>query len=196
AERLFDSAYIVYDQIGDVKGKCSILLYQGANEINKGRFDAAADKYFASLKLASENNQNLSKGDAYNYLSEYYYLVAEYDSSFQVIDSSIHLYRENNNSWGLASASLTKGNTYNLIGDYKNTTLFYLKSDSIYQLLESEPNRATIMNNLGTVFFFQGEYNEALRQFKQTLEILEKTRAEINLKGTAMSNIGEIYIEQ
>src|SRR5690606_1018923 len=68
AERLFDSAYIVYDQIGDVKGKCSILLYQGANEINKGRFDAAADKYFASLKLASENNQNLSKGDAYNYL--------------------------------------------------------------------------------------------------------------------------------
>ncbi len=196
AESLYMEALKLYQETGDVKSECTIRLYLGGNEINRGNFDLAATKYREVVKLATENNQDLSRGDAYNYLGEYYYLVAEYDSAFMMADSSIALALSNDNEWLLANAFLTKGNTYNLSGDYRETIRFYEKSDSIYSKLQSRQNRATVINNIGTIHFFQGEYTAALKCFGEVLDILEETRSEYPLKGTAISNIGEVYLEQ
>ncbi len=112
------------------------------------------------------------------------------DSTEKIADIGIELSRKNKmiaqeaffwNSKG--GASLYKGNSF-------AATKAYQKSIDLYEELGQNP--VNIYGNLGTVYYYTGEYDKAIKYFKATLEGLKES--DFNTKAEVCHNIGTAYI--
>jgi CHAT domain-containing protein len=129
-------------------------------------------------------------------MTEYYYYTGEFANAFSVIDSAYTIFIDDNNLYGIANTHLVEGNTYNLIGNAPDALKHYSIADSIYLSLEDPLSSATAINNMGTIAFMQGDYNQALKLFDRCLHILDSVGLNLSLKITVTCNLGEVYMER
>jgi CHAT domain-containing protein/Tfp pilus assembly protein PilF len=196
AKENYNIALELYEDNENITGQCNMLVNLGANELERGEFDVAYEYYSRSLKLAKDKRLTVQVANTYNYLSEYYYYTGEFSQSFNVIDSSYRLFEEAENYYGIANTHIVDGNTHNLIGNAPQSLRQYQLADSIYKSLKDPLSRATAINNMGTIHFFQGDYNQAIRLFSRCKNILDSTGTKSSLLITVTGNLGEVYMEK
>lgn len=196
AEDYYKKAFDVYVSNDDVSGQCVILRYQGQNEISRGEFAKAHKLYMQAINLARSKNLTLDMAETFNNLTEYYYYTGEFKKAFEVIDSAYRIFNENNNQYGIANTHIVDGNTHNQIGNASESMMHYKTSDSIYMALEDPLSSSTALNNMGTIAFMQGDYDNALRLFDRCLSILDSVGLKLSLEITVTCNLGEVYMEK
>jgi CHAT domain-containing protein/tetratricopeptide (TPR) repeat protein len=195
AKQYFDSSLFAYSKSGDYSGKGYTNINLGLYYIEKGEFKKSQQKFWLVANEAIEKKNYLLASNAFNSLADYYNLVGEYDSAKYIVSRGLELNNELKNEYVEAGNYISLGNTYNYLANYKLAVKYYFKADSIYQKAKDRFSRATPVNNIGTIFFHQGDYRNALIQFNEVYEQLNK----INYKGDflvlALSNMGEVYLE-
>ena len=196
AKDYYGRALTLYEANENITGQSNMLCNLGSNELNSGNFQNALAYYNQSLSLAREKKMNVQIANTYNYLSEYYYYTGEFGQSFNVIDSSYRLFTEANNEYGIANTHIVDGNTHNLIGNGPQALRQYEMADSIYKYLKDPLSRATAINNMGTIRFFQGDFNESILLFDHCKRILDSTGIKSSLLVTVTGNLGEVYMEK
>ncbi len=196
AEENFRAALTLYEKTGNISNRCYMLLNLGSNEMQRGNFKGSMDYYNQSLELAKANNLSTQIANTYNYMAEFYYYMGEFQMAFNVIDSSYRLYITSDNPYGLANTHIVHGNTHNLIGNAPQALKQYHIADSIYGVINDPLSRATALNNMGTIHFFQGDYDGALLLFNQCKTIFDTTGMRSSLLNTVIGNFGEVYMEK
>jgi CHAT domain-containing protein len=196
AKDYYGRALTLYQANENVTGQSNMLCNLGSNELNRGNFSNALAYYNQSLALAREKKLTVQIANTYNFLSEYYYYTGEFGQSFAVIDSSYRLYTAANNEYGIANTHIVDGNTHNLIGNAPQSLRQYEIADSIYKYLRDPLSRATAINNMGTIRFFQGDFNESILLFDHCKRILDSTGIKSSLLVTVTGNLGEVYMEK
>jgi len=196
ANEYYRKALTIYATIGDVSGQCNVLRLLGANEISRGEFLQAFNLYNQSLELASEKDLRLEMARAYNNLTEYYYYTGDFNNAFKTIEYAHSIFEKDNNLYGIANTHVVEGNTYNLIGNANYAMTYYSKADSIFVVLEDPLSRATVLNNMATISYMQGDYNRSLLLLNRALNIMDSVGLITSLKVTVTINLGELYMER
>lgn len=195
SKQYYDSSLLAYKESEDYSGIGYTKINIGLYYISKGEFSNSQKLYWQVANEAIEKKNFLLASNAFMALSDYYSLVGEYDSAIYVANTSLNYNKELNNEYIEAGNYISLGNTYNYLANYKQAVKYYYKADSIYIKVKDPFSRATPTNNIGTIYFHQGDYRNALLKFNSVYEML----TEINYKGDflvlAMSNIGEVYLE-
>jgi len=196
AEECFKKALDVYKQADELSGQVMILRLMGDNEIVRGEFAKAFAYYNEALNMARINDFNSYKAPIFVSLTSYFYLKGEFADAFSMIDSSYRLFFDDGNMNGVAHTYISAGNTHNTIGNAREALRYYSMADSIFTTLSDPLNNATALNNMGTIFFKQGDYDNALRHFGRCQQILDSVGLKLSLEIYATSNMGEVYMER
>ena len=56
-----------------------------------------------------------------------------------------------------------------MMGDYENSVEFYGKSVEIKEKLEDNKGLASTLNNIGETYFYQENYDQALKSFRKSI---------------------------
>lgn len=195
AKNYFDSAYNAYQQSGDYAGLGYTNIDIGLYYIDRGEFAKSRQLFGQVANEATEKKNGLLASSAFISLADYYNLVGEYDSAKNVAVQSLALNNDLKNEYVESGAYISLGNTYNYLAENKTAVQYYFKADSVYQVVNDPFSRAVPVNNIGTIFFHQGDFKNALLQFNEVYKQLEKVNYKGELLITATLNIGEVYYE-
>jgi len=196
ATLLYEEALAIYSNNGLMGSEAEILISLGFHFEVQGDF-ISAEQYFnkASEIAKSIDNRNIL-ANALSATGGLKRLLGEFDESLAIIDQSIAIRSEGvENPWGLASAYISYGNTLNSKMDYQNAIKYYLMADSIYKVIDNDYARATPINNIGTIYFGQHDYEKALNQFMEALNYIDIEGMEGDFLALVKANIGEIFYE-
>ncbi len=195
SKQYFDSSLFAYQESEDYSGMGYTNINIGYYYIEKGEFDKARRKYWQVANEAVKKKNYLLASSAFNSLADYYNLTGEYDSAIYIASKALGHNVKLKNEYLEAGNYISLGNTYNYLANYKTAVTFYYKADSIYQAIKDPFSRATVVNNIGTIYFHQGDYRNALLQFNEVYQMLTKIKYQGDFLVLALSNMGEVYLE-
>ena len=192
----YNKALGIFKEIDEKSEQASILIAIAYANVSLGKFNDAETQMQQSLVIATTTNNYGSKADALASLSDLYQLKGQFAESKVMIDSCFKIYRQLKNSYQLANTYILLGNYYNRLSDNINAINSYSKADSLYKIEKAPDNRFTSLNNIGTIYFYQGDYPQALKYFNQANAIIEAQPIVTENKLLVLTNIGEVYYHQ
>lgn len=189
-------ALTLYREIGERSGEIEVLLAIGYIKVQRGRFEEALSYFRDAETLARESNYRTQLADAMAAIADVHRLRGESSQALAITRESLAIQTEVDNAWGIAAAHLGLGNTYNSMGHFSAAIREYELADSIYLDMADSSARGTPINNIGTIWYFQGDYDRALANFNEVLKILRATGDESEFLAIVVGNIGEVYYHQ
>lgn len=196
-EKLYYESLEMFRDLEDQTWEVNVLNSLSFIYVNRGEFEKALEILDEALKISTENNDRNNMAYAYSYKSDLYLrTLGEFDKALEMQQKSMDLFKEIDNSWGIADAYLGFGNIKNLTGEYEEAIEYYELSDSLYAELGNYYARATPYNNMGTIYYWQVDYDKALNYFTKAMDILDSIGVKDASRSLYVSNIGTIYLEQ
>lgn len=196
ARQAYFRARDLYDSTAHFDGQIDARLNLGYLLTEAGDFAAAMAEFASAEAIAESSGRRGRIADVLSARAGLHLLLAEFDEALASDSLSLMLAREAENAWGMAGAYIGLGNTWNTIGEFQRAYDSYARADSIYLAIGDTLGRGTPLNNMGTIWFFQGDYERALEHFSGTLEILRAHNIYSEFLAIAVTNIGEVYHEQ
>ncbi|MGV3598634.1 MAG: tetratricopeptide repeat protein [Bacteroidota bacterium] len=195
AKAYYDLALDAYTKAESYSGIGGVKLRIGRYYIEKGEFAKTREIYWSVINDALERKNFYLASDGFVELAHYYNLVGEADSAKSLAYQSLDINKTLRNDYIQASAYLILGNTYNALTQYNTAIEHYRTADSIYRSIDDVINQVVAKNNIGTIYFAQGEYSSAIRIFGSVLEDLNRIKYEGDFLVSALLNLGETYLE-
>ncbi|MFN8277285.1 MAG: adenylate/guanylate cyclase domain-containing protein [Chitinophagales bacterium] len=184
----------VFEQLGDIEGRCDALDGLGGSLLRMGDNEGALQY----LELALEGRRKLNgKGidTTLLFLGNVYYRTGQYDKA-------LYYYRQAPvNQAGsppsVASASLQ--NNIGLIlatsGQYEEALRHFQLAAAMQQQLGEYLGWADARLNIGNIYFHLGDWPQALAHFIETLKITRNSNNK-KVEASALNNIGCVYLVQ
>lgn len=85
------------------------------------------------------------------------------------------------------------GQTYVELNDYENAHFYYAQTYRMKDKMDLN-NRMIYHTNMGTLFYFEENYEAALQQFDTALSVLENNPEQIFFRNLCKINMGELYL--
>lgn len=194
------TAFVVFTaSAASVESNPDSLLVTG--RLLQNQYPDSALLYYA--KAASTSNNDLTKADALKGEGVCYYFLQEYDSALVFYRQALNI------RTGLKDLRKDSANLASIAGLYHNMALVYsatgnndeainllLKSEKVRIFCNDEEGLARLTyNSLGTIFFQEGNYEQALGYFFKALRIYLASGDEYYVAAT-LDQIGAIYYDQ
>ncbi|RZL50842.1 MAG: CHAT domain-containing protein [Pedobacter sp.] len=192
----YNQALSIFKEIDEKSEQASILIAIAYANISLGKFNDAEGEMQQSLAIANSINNYGSKADALASLSDLYQLKGQFSESKVMIDSCFKIYRQLKNAYQVANTFILLGNYYNRLSDNINAIKSYSAADSLYKIEKAPESRFTSLNNIGTIYFYQGDYPQALKYFNEANAIISGQTLITENKLLVLTNIGEVYYHQ
>lgn len=167
-------------------GELHLLL--GQFEVAREYFDSA---YASSEKANSRND--LAK--SLRSMAGLEITIGQPTKALQSGMQSLRIAQEVKNPWGIAGSHLIIGNAYNMLGTNELAISNYLIADSIWADLGSELARATPSNNIGTIYYHQGDFAGSLPYFTSAFNAQSDAKIEDNFMVLLLGNIGAVHMK-
>jgi len=197
AENLYREALSMYKELNDQSMQVSLLYALSWMHSNRGDFDKAIELIDRGIQISKENSDRIKEATGYNSKSDLYLRIkGEFDKAMDIQRQSMQIFKEVDNVWGIAQSNTGLGNIKNLMGENVEAIRYYSKADSMYKKLGDNYSRATPINNMGTIYFAQADYEKALKYFHGALEILDSLEVKDSFRTLIVANIGEVKLEQ
>lgn len=145
--------------------------------------------YSASVKI------NYKRGMCMNLNVEgrVLYRKAKYDSSLFILNRTLELAKELNDSSLQSSVLLNIGNAYSYRGSHTSAIEYFFKGLEIEEKLKKKENLQWYFNNIGVVFATQKNYQKGLEYFLKSKSIAEKSEQAKSVD-LLYNNIGWLYM--
>lgn len=192
----YQRALELYMETGNLDGEIEVRLDVGYQLVEAGKFGEGMGEYERALRIATQEGRGGKVGDVMSAIAGLKSMIGQFDEALEADSLSLRLATESENDWGIAGAHIGLGNTFNTMGEFRTAHHHYQLADSVYTVVGNELGRATPLNNIGTIWFFQGDYPRALETFTEVLSILRENNAYTEFLAIVVSNIGEVYLEQ
>jgi CHAT domain-containing protein len=192
---------VLSQKLNHSKEKCRCLINFGAYYDLYDQYSMALIKYFEGLKIAEARNYTEEKSSCYLNISTIYLNLGMYDDAY---DYLLKAYRIDENlgnmefiAQDLNNLGLIKKKCYKQkrnIQQYIESINHFLKALELAEKNKWPDLEIKIINNLGNLFFENGEYKKAILYFQRGLD---KRTENTNLKSEVMLllNMGFSYLE-
>lgn len=197
---LYDSA--IYHQnrameIGRSMGD-SILIssaYQHLGVINKERsnYTEALENLLNAIRISDRIGAYYTSAMANLVISQIQFGLGKYEDAFKYVDKCIAIGRANEDLFVISAGMTERGNSKTMTGDLDGAIADFREVERVQRKLGKRDGLASIISNIGAVYFYKGDYRQAIANYQ-----LAKHEAEISndpvMIGVAIQNIGEAYI--
>ncbi|SFB58244.1 tetratricopeptide repeat-containing sensor histidine kinase [Algoriphagus aquimarinus] len=145
------------------------------------------------IQLSTEINYKKGLADGYNAKGRAYSQLGDFQEAILSFQEALKFFREIQDETGEANILSNLGSIYFKMGNNTKALELHFESLKISEQLDNKLRIGTSLNNIGTVYSSNpNTINEALTNFKKSLEVFEEIDMEIGMAITAM-NIGEVY---
>jgi signal transduction histidine kinase/DNA-binding response OmpR family regulator len=132
--------------------------------------------------------------DAYSYLGRVKRLVGQFEEGIDALEKSITYSACKNDSVVLGYTYETIGATYYSKGDYGKSIASFEMAKDLYLGQDDVQSIAQIYNNIGRVSFEVGNYQIALENYYEALDVLRNgDMSETFVSAAVYNNLGNIY---
>lgn len=151
------------------------------------------------LKYSESNQYQWGIGKAYIFIGATFHRQSSYDSSNYYFEKALEINKTLKDSMQIATVNLNQGMIHVNKGEFELATEKILNALKIFELLADHDSGAIVSiprcyNNLGQVYYYQGDYLEALKYFK--LFNLESIKLKDTLQiASSYTNMGASYYE-
>jgi signal transduction histidine kinase len=108
---------------------------------------------------------------ALNNMGVIYWQKGDFPQALDHLFEAFHIYREENDSLGIARIHTNIGLIFSDQGHYDRALEYYLVSRTIYEQLGTIAGLAPVLNNIGTVYQYQGDFSQAEAYHLQSLAL-------------------------
>ncbi|MBA2250260.1 MAG: CHAT domain-containing protein, partial [Chitinophagaceae bacterium] len=196
AANYYDLALAGYKKLDDKKNQADVLVYKGYFYSSLAQYSKSRKFFDDALVIADASDNKSAKADALGGISQLELLTGNFVKAEEINNNVMKLWKQEDNPWGMAGTYILEGNIKNKQSEFGEAVKNYQKADSMYKVLGMEKSRATSINNIGTIYFYQGDYEKALPQFFNALNILQQTNDDKRFISLVKGNIGEVYTGQ
>jgi len=199
----------IYEESGNKKEAANLLNNIAYILQNQGDITKALGMYIRGLKIQEEIGDKSGIANSLTNIGCVYLNQGETEITFDYFNQSLKIYEELGDKYSIARTLNNIGSIYQKNGDPKVTTSkeeamkagmpkalnYFERSLKIQEDIGNKSGAASSLNNIGTVFSFQGDFSGALRNHTRSLSI----RQAINDKpgmASSLNNIGDIYFDK
>jgi CHAT domain-containing protein len=196
----FDSAFAYLNRSLNLfnaiqnKAKIPAIYRRIANlYVSTANYTEAEKNYNLAFQMADSTN---NKAEQSVILSERSYLEllrGNNKAAIQHLDSSNVILKASNSTFLQASLYLSYGNYYNRIFENEKSLYYYLLADSIYIKENNIESRITLLNNIGSLYANQRNWNKSLDYLLQAQQLTARQNVLTDVALLIKVNIAEAY---
>lgn len=168
---------------------------RGAIGENRGNWTEAVLDLEAAIEISDKIEDLRGKFEAYHMLGRNYWRSAKYDRALEYLNECIRGAEAINDDMILATALITKGNVYNVRGDYEESIKLYERGLAIAKDNKNALEQMRAYNNLGDLFMDTGDLDQAETYFDRCREAAEKYGDQLMI-GYSHINLGECALKR
>jgi signal transduction histidine kinase len=161
-------------------------------ELSFTDFDKAIVYGEKAIKMAEELKDFYLLSDAYNSISNAYYMKGRYDMSISINKSALEIRKELNDSLGMASSYSKLGMGYFEINEYEKSLENHLEALKIWEHFNHAMGIGYTLNNMGSVYKVLRQYEKA-RESHLLAANMAKERGDDYGVAKALGNLAIIY---
>lgn len=163
------------------------------------RTDTALSYMYVRQAIALSRQSNFTDGqaDALVTYSRIYTEKGDLDSAIIILDEILSLEGEIENNNHIANAHISKGNIFDIKGEFAEALDSYFKAEAIFEE-EGLPQGVGFANlGIGNIYLTSERYEESIKAFKKSARILAEmnhpyTSWPINNMASAMEKMGQV----
>lgn len=177
-------------EIGDERGMAASNNNHGVAYRNEGALDKALEYYITSLRLYQKLDHKEGIATTKNNIANIYSIKKDYGQAMRYLEESHEMFVQLGAQNQLIGSMNNLGNLYSDIQLYEKAMKYFLQS---YQLSEKAGYKfADPLDNIGSLYFKQGNYQVAVEYYEKALEI---ERENNNRPGVlhVVTNLGITY---
>jgi tetratricopeptide (TPR) repeat protein len=180
---------------GEVREKFHVLLRKGRVLELVGQWQTCEEVYQEAVAIASDLNEPLVQGRAFNAIGHLYMLQGRYKEARKQLEKAASVFESMEDEFGISKVYGDLGNLFFRQGDYEQAKSYFTKSIRIGRQFPYSYTQAQYVANLGLAFMNQGKYDEGIRWME---EQLERTQRKKDRQGMAIlfTNLGIVYFEK
>lgn len=158
-------------------------------------FDECIERGNEGVKLAARMKDSTSLGHLYNIMGDCCYFKGNYALGAKYMYDAVRILEPRDKA--LAAACFNSlGKLYRKIKELDKSIENYDRAMALYTSINDSAGVQMIWNESGVPFEYKGDYEEALRRYKKSLEIA-RARKDLLGEGYALSNIaGSLMLQQ
>ncbi len=154
-----------------------------------GDWPAAAESYRSALALAETHALRTDQARSLTALADLHRKQGEYPESSRLLDTARAIFREVENSAGIAQTLHIAGSVAAQQGAYDQARALYLESLETRRRNHDDAGVASLLSNLGIIAWFQGNHPEARRLYEESLAIRRRLGDRWAI-GNSLNNLG------
>lgn len=170
------------EQINDIKGKASAFNNMGIVEYNMKNYDKAIQYYLNSIAIKEELKDTVGLSYDYQNIGGTYFDLEQYEKSLEYSEKTYQLTKSINDVFGMGLALISKGLNHKKMGHLDLAHYTFLRADSIGKMVNEPWFDVTIGNSLGSIYFIQGKYEEAIEKYLVSVQITKELQMNKELK--------------
>lgn len=177
-------------EIDDRKGMAACYNNLGVVYRNQGALDKALEYYIRSLSIYDTLQNKEGIATTKNNIATIYSIKKDYGQAMKFLEESNALFKELGDPQKLVGSMNNLGNLNNDLQLYEKAMRYFSEA---YQLSEKigKPT-ADPLNNMGNVFFKQGNYQRAIEHYQKALDLERQTNNKLGMLNS-LTNIGIAY---
>ncbi|HVN57201.1 MAG TPA: SpoIIE family protein phosphatase [Bacteroidales bacterium] len=177
----------VYDKMGDRLSESGILKIVAGKYFEKEIYDKAAQYSEQQFSFLPKDHE-INMADAAESAAKSWFLLPQDSLSAEWYSAALHYFQKDNRSDGMARCLEKLASLYTRASKYNQAAETYNSLLVRYRSLNDTSGQASVYNNLGYNLFRQGNFVEALVDFKKS-ESLSGTPGETTLLINICTNI-------
>jgi len=152
----------------------------------------------AGLKLAGKQNDKTAMGLLLMDMGKAYYQKHNYDSTARLLNQSAAIFEKLNDQRDLAANNHSLAILYIQLKDYKKAIAYYGKVINYSQKIGSHRLTMNLLEQLGKLYEDAVDYKEALRCYKQSLDIRDSLNIAQKIKDSisvsySLDFVGDVF---
>jgi len=187
-----ERACIVRQEIGDLPGLGSSLVYLALSYDYNGQYVKSQDAYLKAYEVNKAVGNKVKMAEALQNTATLLNSTGHYTEALQKLKLALELREELGDPVKIGNVLNEQGNVYASMRDYDKAVELYAKTAEIMNSEGNLEGQANAYNNIGTILDEVGRFEKAIEYYTRSMKINKETGDREGL-GTVLGNLGNSY---
>jgi len=192
---LLDQAEAAFQSTGDVTNHALTLMRRAFAHQHLGNYTASLSDAEAALRLTAEDDSLKSiRAEAIRVKGLSLHRIGQVSQAVECLAQSLAIYTELNETHIIPRIQMELGMAYRATGDCTTAHSYYEQALLLWQKEGNLFWQASLSNNMGVMYHFQGEYEQAVRTLEEGLSCARRS-GHARMEAMNLVSLGDLYAE-
>lgn len=189
----FKRALTIYEKLDDKDEIANATSNLGTCYENEGEYTSALEAYFKVLQIDELTGYKEGMAGDYNSIAVIYKKQGDLARAIEFHKKAEQIHIEINDQYGLAVSYVNAGPLYKEMGEYDKALEILEKALSRFREMKIAMGEAIALHNIGSVYLMQKEFSDAVRYFRNSIEITKGDGSNSEVKVRNLIYLADAY---